>query len=705
MIRANIQAAAAPVRDARLSRLLRYTHTALPLLLALPLAAQQGGSTPRPASDHAVPAARTAYLAGARLLEKDDLAGAEHEFARAAQLDPGAPEYAVAMQLTREHRVTSLVQQAAQEQLKGDIAGSESLLQQAKAIDPQNPLVIEHAVRQSSASVTSPASSIAGAIRLQPSAGPAALHLSGDTRTVLSSIASAYGLHAVFDDTVERKDMRFDMDSATFTQAMPIATQMARVFAVPIDPTTVLFAKDDPLDRQRLEPLLEQTFFLPAMTPEQINEIANVIRTIFGVTRASVQTTLGAIVVRAPESVLGPMNATLNEFLNSGSEVMLDVRLYELDMTRNRNIGATLPTQAGIYNVESEATNLVNSNQSLVQQAIAQGYISPTANNLQIALALIGSGLVQSSLLSSTLGFFGNGLTLTGVTETGSLSFNLGLNEADTRTLDDVEMRVDDRQAATFRSGTRYPIVTSTYTTGISTPASALSNASINGVSVASLLSQYAGGTSATIPQVQYEDLGLTLKATPTVQRSGRIFMALDLKVEALSGSSLDGNPVLNQREFVSSISVGDGETAMLVSNLDRTETSAVSGLPGLTELPGFQIPLDQNAEKDTSQLIALITPHVVRRSMNPFAGPEMLVHVPNPEAGIEPSQPAPPQPAPAGAPVPGAPAPAAPAIPSSPTQPANPGQPGTPQAPASTPAPSATTTTGLPSSSPAADR
>ena len=675
MIRANKQASA-PVRHASLRALRGCTPTGLCLLLALSLTAQQQLPATTKAADHrTILAAQTAYLAGARLLEKDDLVAAEREFTHATQLDPAATEYAIALELTRQHRVTALVQQAGKARLTGDIPSAESFLQQARTLDPQNPLVLEHTTDPTSAATDRSPSNIGGAIQLEPSASPAVLHLTGNTRTILTAVASAYGLRAVFDDTVPNKDMRFDMDSATYAQALPAATQMAGVFAVPLDPQTILFAKDDPVDRQRLEPLLEKTFFLPGMSPEQINDIANVIRTIFGITRASVQTTLGAIVVRAPESLLEPVALTLNQFIDNDSEVMLDVRLYEHDMTRNRNIGTTLPTQAGIYNVEAEATNLVNSNQSLVQQAIAQGYISSTASNLQIALALIGSGLVQSSLLSSTFGFFGNGLTLTGVTETGSIGFNLALNQSQTRTLDDLQMSVADRQTGTVRSGTRYPIITSTYTTGISTPASSLSNATINGVSVASLLSQFSGGSSTTIPQVQYEDLGLTLKATPTIQRSGRIYMALDMKVEALSGTSLDGNPILNQREFVSNISVANGETAMLVSNLNRTETAAVSGLPGISELPGFQVPLDQNAEKDTSQLVVLITPHVVRRSTNLLAGPEMIVHVPNTETGAEP--PDVPQPVPT---TPAPPAPATTPISGTPPVPTvTPPQPGTP--------------------------
>ena len=50
----------------------------------------------------------------------------------------------------------------------------------------------------------------------------------------------------------------------------------------------------------------------------------------------------------------------------------------------------------------------------------------------------------------------------------------------------------------------------------------------------------WAARPTATVPQIQYEDLGITLKATPSVLRSGLVSMHIDLKIEALTGTSSD---------------------------------------------------------------------------------------------------------------------------------------------------------------------
>jgi Flp pilus assembly secretin CpaC len=325
------------------------------------------------------------------------------------------------------------------------------------------------------------------------------------------------------------------------------------------------------------------------------------------------------------------MNRTVADLLDVNSEVELEMRLYTVDTTHSRNIGTTLPTQVGIYSVEQAANALVAANQTLVNQAIAQGYVSATASNVDIALALIASGFVQSSLLSSTVAFVGNGLTLTGVTANTSTTFNLALNSSDARAVDDVRIRVGDRQTGIFRVGTRYPVTTSTYSTGLSSAtaaaaAAAAGSATINGVPVSSLLAQYTGSANATVPQVTYEDLGLTLKTTPLVQKSGRVSLHIELKVEALAGTSNNGIPVLTSRQSTSDITVREGESALMISYISRTETGAVSGLPGLSELPGFQAPADKNVDRNTSELVLLITPHVLRRRSNELAGPRMVI-------------------------------------------------------------------------------
>jgi type II secretory pathway component GspD/PulD (secretin) len=128
--------------------------------------------------------------------------------------------------------------------------------------------------------------------------------------------------------------------------------------------------------------------------------------------------------------------------------------------------------------------------------------------------------------------------------------------------------------------------------------------------------------TAQPIPQVQYQDLGLTLKVTPRIERNDDVVLKLDLKIQALQGSSLNGLPVLTNRSYTADIHLRGGASALVVGDLTRQESNAVSGTPGLTELPGFSSLSSTTKEFDVSNLAILVTPHILRRRHNDLTGP-----------------------------------------------------------------------------------
>jgi general secretion pathway protein D len=583
-------------------------------------------------------AAEDAYLSGARLLDHSDLTGAELKFRRAVALDSSNRDYALALSLTHERHVTELIQQAGKARLLGQHEKAETLLAEARLLDPENGIVgprvdngelpkafhpeIEPWIREDPA--------ITGPVTLEPNPGQKNFHLHSDEQDVIRQVLSSYGIRPVFDESVQKNDLRFNLDESSYQQAVSVLLNITHLFAVPMDAKSVFIAKDTPENRQRLERQLQETIYIPGMTNEEMDSFGTLIKNIFDIKEVTVGKSSGTLVIRAPQETLTYINLTLADLIDGGSEVLIDLQLYSVDTTKQRNIGAQLPQQAGIYNVNSAAQNIVSSNQDLVNQAIAQGLVPAGASNITIALALIASGLVQSTLLSNTVGFFGGGLTATGVTVNQFAAFNLSLSSSDTRALNDIQIRVGDRQTATFRIGERYPITTATYSSGVSS-STVPPNTTINGVPISSLLNSAVGST-ATIPQIQYEDLGLTLKATPTVQKSGAVKMHIDLKIEALNGASLNNIPVLNSEQFASDVTLNDGDTALMVSSLTKSESASLSGYPVLSELPGFQTATGvRMTETDSSDLLLLITPHITRRRSNVTVGPRIAINLPEP--------------------------------------------------------------------------
>jgi Flp pilus assembly secretin CpaC len=585
--------------------------------------------------------AEDAYIRGAREVDRKDLAAAEKSFARAVELNPGNRDYALALIVVREHHLDELVQLAAKQRLLGNNERADALLEEARKIDPNNAVIAQHFEEPVSTSEFAHRSTVADtlgdAVKLEPKPGTQDVHLRGTPRDVIRSLYAQFDITAVFDSSVNiGAPVRLELEHVTFEQCAQIAAEMTHTFAIPVQPHSALIASDTTANRQSLQPQVEETVYMPGLEETQMQEMARLARDIFGLTSVTASPTTDTIVLRGDPDNLKILNATYQGMLDGSSDVMLDVNLYEIDRANTRNIGLQLPGSAGIFSVTAEAQQLVSANQSVINQAIASGIIKLSGNSVTDLITevgfLIASGAVSSVQYTNLLGIFGNGLSLAGLYVGSGSNLNLLLNSSDVRTLDAVQLRAGNNIKATFRAGSRYPIITSTYTSGLSSSvASAVSGLNINGTNVGSLLQQYLGTSSVTIPQVQFEDLGLTLDATPVIQRAGTVQLALTLKIESLGGGSISNIPILNSRQLSSTITIPAGQTALLVGQVSKSETRDIQGVPGLSEIPGFQSTTNEDKQTSTGELLITITPHVVREGGPRIASrPLLLPYNPN---------------------------------------------------------------------------
>ena len=567
------------------------------------------------------------YLLGVRAMEKGDVEAAEKAFAKASKADPSNRDYAVDWQIARQHGITKLVQDADKARLMGHPELARAKLAEALALDPKNPEASQHIDDLAKLAGTKPpddtlSATLAPAIELTPNPGKQSFHLKSSEQEVLRRVLDAYGIRAVADDSLATKTIRFDADDLDYAQAAHLLNLVTNSFMVPLDPIRVLVAKDTKENRAKYERLSVETLRLPGLTTVEFTDMGNVAKNVLGVQQSAVQPGSGTLTVRAPIGNLTALNRTFADLLDGKSEVLLDVKIYQVAKTRTSVVGVQLPQTTTVFNVPSELNGVIQGNQSLVQQIISSGLAS-AGDYAAIAAILIASGEVTSSILSQPFATFGGGLTLTGLATSG-VTGNLSLNSTDTRALDQIQLRLDDNAEGTIRSGTRYPIVTSSYSSIAS------SSVSIPGITSAGLSSILSGlGVNASslasaqpIPQVQYEDLGLTLKVTPRIERDDDVTLKIDFKIQALQGSSLNGLPVLTNQSYTADIRLVNGASALVVGDLSRQESNAVSGTPGLSELPGFSPLSSTTKEFDVSNLAILVTPHILRRRHNQMMGP-----------------------------------------------------------------------------------
>jgi Flp pilus assembly secretin CpaC len=108
--------------------------------------------------------------------------------------------------------------------------------------------------------------------------------------------------------------------------------------------------------------------------------------------------------------------------------------------------------------------------------------------------------------------------------------------------------------------------------------------------------------------------------------RNDDVALTIDLKIDALAGSAINGNPILASRNYSGVITLREGEGAVIISELDKQENRAISGMPGLSEIPGLNNLTDKDTQKNGSTLLIVMTPHVVRGTQAAGHTPMMRV-------------------------------------------------------------------------------
>ncbi|MGD0734846.1 MAG: hypothetical protein ABR976_06850 [Terracidiphilus sp.] len=575
------------------------------------------------------------FLEASKLFEKEQFEPAMDAYKQAAALDPTNNNYQLAAELARSHAVTALIQSAAKDRIRGDAPAERAALARAQELDPKNIEVTEHiheladdAIRaQLTPLYQQGAETVGEAIPLAPTPGLHSFHLNLPVRSTIEQVFKAYGLNSTFDESVHTNVIHLDLDDATFAEATHTIGLLTKTFYVPIDAHRVVVANDTADNRKRFTRQVMETLYLPGLNTADMDEVSNLAKNVFEIQGAALQHTAGTITVRGSDDTVNAFNATMRDLLDGHSQVLLEVRIIQLAHTSQRNTGITPPQTVSAFNVYAEEQSILNSNQALVQQIISSGLASP-GDTLAILGILLASGQVSSSLFSNGIALFGGGITQSALAP-GGFTANIDLNSSDSKELDQLQLHLGDGESGTVRSGTKYPIQTSSF----SSLSPNLPNIpGLTGAGSSSALSSLLAGLTSSVPnvpQIQYQDLGMTLKATPKVLRNNDVALTIDFKIDALQGSSINGNPILDSRSYSGVITLPQGQGVVIASEVDNQEMKAISGTPGLSEIPGLSSLSNNNVQKSGSTLLIVMTPHVIRSTQS--AGHTPMLHIDKP--------------------------------------------------------------------------
>jgi general secretion pathway protein D len=239
-------------------------------------------------------------------------------------------------------------------------------------------------------------------------------------------------------------------------------------------------------------------------------------------------------------------------------EVTLDVEVLEVSHTRLVDLGLTPPTEASFT---------------------AAGATAGTFTLTDVAH--INSDRINVSTLTATI--------------------KANMENGDTNLLANPRIRVKNREKAKIHIGEKVPVITTTFSSGTTT-------------------------TTGFLPEtVNYLDVGIKLDVEPNIYLDDDVAIKIGLEVSSLGQKTVtkNGSEVyrVGTRNVNTTLRLRDGETQVLAGLIKDEERQTINGIPGLGDIPAIgRLFSGKSDSKDKTEIVLLITPHIVRALARPDA-------------------------------------------------------------------------------------
>jgi general secretion pathway protein D len=421
--------------------------------------------------------------------------------------------------------------------------------------------------------------SLGGPIELKPmSAEPFTMRATEDTKNIYQSIGRAAGINVLFDPNYTSKRITVDLTNVSYLDALRIVGVQSNTFWRPITANAIFVAENSPTRRRDLDEQAVQTFYLTnAVQQNDLNDTMTTLRNVLGTgVKAYPVNSQNAIIVKGTPDELLLAAKIISDIDKAMPEVVVDIAVMEVSKNWERTLGIQWPGSVGVQ-LQTPCTSTSTSS----------ACTSSTSTTTTTSTTATGSNLTLNNLANLNSNDFA--ITM------GAATANLLLSDANTKVLDNPRLRSTNMQKATMKIGSRIPIATGTFNTGVS--------------------SSVLAGVAQT--QFSYIDIGVNVEMTPTIHNDGEV--TLKLKIEDQSEGTnvtISGvtEPIIIQKNSEQTIRLREGEVTILGGILEQSDAVSWSGIPGLSSIPVLRYLF---GSKDhtimTDELVFMLVPHIVR--------------------------------------------------------------------------------------------